>query len=205
MIFFSVPTGDPTVHAAMAAGELAFIDTPHQRNHRPPGTHWCADNGCFSEYRFNEDHWFGWLRENAYDAAHCAFAAAPDVLGDAAATFARSMPWLPRIRALGFRAAYVAQDGIEHSLIPWCCFDVLFIGGTDDFKLGPVARVLITEARRRGMWVHMGRINGGRRWRYADAMGCDSVDGTYLKHGPSVLLPNVMRWRSQLSMFGDVR
>jgi hypothetical protein len=208
MLYFANPTGEPKVHAAMAAGEVAFIDTPHQGNHRPAGMVWCADNGCYGNAKteakqFSEAVWWQWLVDNAADAGACAFATAPDVVGDAAATLARSRPWLPRIQALGYRAAFCVQDGSDVFPPPWGEFDVLFIGGTTEFKLGAVARRLVDEAKDRGMWVHMGRVNGGRRWRYADAIGCDSVDGTYLKHGPSVLLPNILRWRRQPSLFGE--
>lgn len=199
-MYFANPTGDITVHAAMAAGEIAFIDTPLQGNKRPDGLPWCADNGCFGK-GFDEQHWWGWLQDNAYAAATCVFATAPDVVGDAAATLERSQQWLPRIRQLGYPAAFVAQDGSEITRPPWGEFDVLFIGGTTEFKLGPVARQLVIEAKNQAMWIHMGRVNGGRRWRYADAIGCDSVDGTYLKHGPRILLPNILRWRRQPSLF----
>ena len=36
------------------------------------------------------------------------------------------------------------------------------------------------EARRRGKWVHMGRVNGLRRLRIALDFGVDTVDGTSL-------------------------
>lgn len=203
MIYFANPTGEPKVHAAMAAGELGFIDTPLQGNVRPQHVVWCADNGCFNDEKFDVDVWWRWLQTNAKDAATCMFATAPDVLGDAAATAERSRPWLPKIRALAYPAAFVAQDGSDAVPPPWGEFDVLFIGGTTEFKLGMAARQLVAEAKSKGLWVHMGRVNGGRRWRFADAIGCDSVDGTYLKHGPRVLLPNILKWRRQPSLFGE--
>lgn len=42
--------------------------------------------------------------------------------------------------------------------------------------------------------MHMGRVNSERRLRYADAIGCDSADGTYLAFGPDVNLPDVLAW-----------
>lgn len=202
MIYFANPTGDPVVHAAMAAGHLGFIDTPHQKNARPKGIAWCADNGCFGTPKtkakqFSEAKWWSWLQANAHDAATCAFATAPDVVGDAYATLKRSVPWLPKIRQLGYPAAFVAQDGFDTITVPWDDFDVLFIGGTDDFKTGPEGRRAIAAGRGHGKWVHCGRVNGGRRYRMCHALGCDSVDGTYLRFGPSVLLPNILHWKQQ--------
>ena len=90
----------------MASGHLGYIDTPKQGNKRPAGVAWCADNGCFGN-GFAEDHWWAWLTRHADDAPTCVFATAPDVVGDAQATLEWSHPWLPRIRALGYPAAYV--------------------------------------------------------------------------------------------------
>lgn len=193
MLYFANPTSNPQVHEAMTNGTLAFIDTPLQGNTRMEGVTWCADNGCFGK-GFNETKWWGWLEANADDASHCAFAVAPDVVGDAAATLARSLPWLPRIRSLGYPAAFVAQDGQEDLPMPWDAFDVLFIGGSTEWKLGRAARRLVREANRRGVHVHMGRVNSLRRYRYAEAIGCDSVDGTFLTFGPTTNLPRLLGW-----------
>ena len=192
MLYFANPTGAAV--AAMRDGLLGYIDTPKQGNRRPAGVTWCADNGRFGKGWPGSDAWLSWLQANAHDAHTCAFATAPDVVGDAAATLAESLPWLPRIRALGYPAALVAQDGLEALTVPWDAFDVLFIGGSTEWKLGPHARALTAEAKRWGKRVHMGRVNSERRYRYAAAIGCDSADGTYLTFGPDVNLPNVLAW-----------
>lgn len=194
MLYFANPCGSDAVMAAMTDGRLGFIDTPAQGNHRPDGVMWCADNGCFSD-KWDETKWWAFLVANAHRADSCAFAVAPDVVGDAWRSHLRSYPWLAKIRALGYPVAYVAQDGLESHPIPWHDFDVLFIGGTTEWKLGRHARDIAAEAKARGKWVHMGRVNSEKRWRYARAIGCDSVDGTYLKHGPNVLLPNLLAWQ----------
>ena len=52
----------------------------------------------------------------------------------------------------------------------------------------------------------MGRVNSLRRVRYTEAIGCDTVDGTYLTFGPNMNLPNLLGWLhpDQPSMFGGV-
>jgi hypothetical protein len=192
MLYGANPCGQAVIDA-MHAGTLAYIDTPAQGNKRPAGVTWMADNGCFSN-NWDAAKWWRFLEDNAHDAPTCLFATAPDVVGDAAATLARSAEWLPRIQALGYPAAFVAQDGLENLEVPWDSFSVLFLGGTTTWKLGPHARELTAEAKRRGKWVHMGRVNSERRWRYADAIGCDSCDGTYLTFGPDVNLPRLLAW-----------
>lgn len=200
MLYLANPCG-PSVITAMQDRRIGYIDTPAQGNKRPPGVVWCADNGCFGKGYPGDEKWLAWLTKNAYAAADCLFATAPDVVGDAAATLARSAPFLPAIRQLGYPAALVAQDGLEDLDVPWDEFDVLFIGGSTEWKLGPAARGIIIEAKTRGKHVHMGRVNSERRYRYAQALGCDSVDGTYLTFGPDLNLPAVLAW-SRLTQQG---
>ena len=101
---------------------------------------------------------------------------------------------------MGYPAAFVAQDGIEHTDVPWDEFDCLFIGGATEFKLGAIARRYATEAKRRGKWLHMGRVNSLKRWRYAEAIGCDSVDGTALVYDPVNRLAELMHWVDDLDL-----
>ena len=193
MLYLANPC-TPQVVAAMRDGLIGYLDTPAQGNRRPAGIVWAADNGCFGKGYPGDAAWLDWLAANSADAKTCLFAVAPDVVADAEATWQRSAPMLPKIRALGYPAALVAQDGIEHTAIQWDAFDVLFIGGTTCWKLGPAARALVAEAKRHGNRVHMGRVNSERRYRYALAVGCDSADGTYLTYGPDQLLPDVLAW-----------
>jgi hypothetical protein len=218
----------------MRAGLLDFIDTPAQGNKLIPGVTWCADNGCFGKGYPGDTAWFGWLQRQASDVATCAFAVAPDVVGDAEATLERSTPWLEPIRQLGYPVAFVAQNGIENTVIPWAKIDVIFLGGSaecvrcvwvrpaDDrdtkrcpgchrrlveWKLGSIARRLTAEAKARGKWVHMGRVNSAKRFHYASLIGCDSADGTYIAKGPDINLPKMLRWldeSDQLPLFGSV-
>jgi len=191
--YFANPS-TPTVREAMITGLLGTIITPAQGNRLPDGTAWCADNGVFGGKYPGDGPYLAWLADRAHRAADCAFAVAPDVVGDAAATLVRSAPMLAPIRALGYRVALVAQNGLEDLDVPWDAFDVLFIGGDTDWKLGLAARRLVSAAKARGKQVHMGRVNSLQRLRYAEAIGCDSADGTYLAFGPDVNLPSVLAW-----------
>lgn len=177
----------------MEAGRIGYIDTPAQGNLRPEGVTWCADNGAFGKGYPGDDGFLDWLarQDNRQD---CLFATAPDAICDHQRTYRRSFRFLPAIRALGYRVAFVAQNGARPYNVPWGAFDVLFIGGDDDYKLGADARELTREAKRRGLWVHMGRVNSHKRLRYADHIGCDSADGTYLTFGPDTNLPKMQGW-----------
>lgn len=215
-------------HGGILAGErLGFIDTPDQGNRHPEGSMWIADNGKFSPKRaingipWDEAGWWNFLKKYAHRADHCLFATAPDVVhfvdgaprGDAAATLIESAKWYDKIRELGYPVALVAQDGLDPADVPWDKIDAIFIGGSDDYKVGspPPGRVrplkldgtplgipgcigVIQEAKRRGKWVHIGRVNSRARYLFARMVGADSVDGTYITRGPDKNLADVLSW-----------
>lgn len=157
---------------------------------------WAADNGCFAAGdRFDPDRYIHWLQGLRREQGNCLFATAPDVVGCHRSTWARSRDWLGLIRCLGYKAAFVAQDGLDTDVrLMWSLFDVLFIGGTTEFKMGPAARRLINEAQDRGKWVHVGRVNSATRYRHFRKLGVDSVDGTFICFGPDKNIPIVLSW-----------
>lgn len=177
---------------AMRQGLLGAIASPHSGAHISRMPAWCADNGCYSKGWPGEEKFLEWLKLLQGGAKNCHFVVAPDVMADAAATLERSKPWLSTIRELGFPVAMVAQNGQENVTLPWRDFNVLFIGGDTEFKLGAVARELAAEAKSRCKRVHMGRVNSIQRVRYANDIGCDSVDGTTLAYAPDRRLPRMM-------------
>ena len=162
--------------------DMPYIATPNGGESPAAGQIWAADSGRFaSPHRYSDERYLAWLAWRAHLAADCLFATAPDVVGNATATLALSAPMFARIRDLGYRVAFVAQDGWPGIDVPWDDFDALFLGGTTAWKLGHEAADAAAEARARGKWVHMGRVNSLRRLRMADAIGCDSADGTVLR------------------------
>jgi hypothetical protein len=180
--------------------DLGVILTPRMGNTLDlAGTVWAADTGCYSEPKsYNDDRYIAFLKARRRWSNRCLFATAPDVVGDASATWVRSWPMFPRIRAAGFKVALVAQDGIESGPVAWQAFDVLFIGGTTKWKLSHHAREMATEAKAHGMHVHMGRVNSLKRLQSAAMKGCDSADGTFLKVAPDENVPRLMNWLKKL-------
>lgn len=139
------------------------------------GRPWAMDNGAFSG--LNVPAFLRMLRRFR-GWPGCLFVTAPDVVGDAAATNELFADWAPVIRSMGWPVAYVGQDGLRLDDVPWDSLDAVFLGGSTDWKLGPVARDLAAYAKARGKWVHMGRVNSHARIRHAIRVGCDSVDGS---------------------------
>lgn len=139
------------------------------------GATWACDNDCFNGLN---KALFVQMLKSLKGLPGCKFVAAPDVVADAVSTLLRFQMWQPVIKHFGFPVALVAQDGLESLPIWWDRFDALFIGGSTEWKLGEFAAALVQEAKRRGKWTHMGRVNSNRRIHYATAIGCDSIDGT---------------------------
>lgn len=166
--------------------DLPAMLTPRMGQKPPEGQPWAADTGRYaSPHEYSDTLYLAWLDKMRPFADRCLFATAPDVVGDAEATLALSLPMLPRIRAAGYPVALVAQDGLIADVVPWDSIDALFVGGTTEFKLAESTYQLVAEAKRRGKWTHMGRVNSWQRFRTAAAAGYDSADGTYLRFDPS--------------------
>lgn len=204
--------------------ELGLLGTPDGSTiaQRSAFAMWALDNGCFAEFKrggapssvadvrygpsstaggtFDVGRWLAWLERIGPDG--CLFATLPDVVGDYASTWERSSHFVARVAGLGFRPAFVLQDGLEsdrfvwHSILNACEYHggAVFVGGSTEWKLSPAARRLVAEARRLGVWTHMGRVNSGRRFEYARRIGCDSADGTFLGFGPTTNLPRLVGW-----------
>lgn len=206
MRYFSPPCTEP-VRDAMRnpTTGLATIMTPKQGNLLPDGALFIADNGKYGNGWPGYGKWVGFVEALADRADRCLFVTAPDVfdptLGDglAAVSTAESLPWLPIIRSFGMPAAFVAQNGLTTSMTPWDDLDVLFIGGSTEWKLGPEAHALAQEAVARGKHVHMGRVNSFERLLAAHNRGCDTADGTYITFGPDQNLPHVLAWLREIN------
>ena len=198
MLYFATASG-PLVREAMDAGKLGQIVTPAAGNRLERGRVWCGDNSVFGDKYPGDAEYHRWITRFTEHRASCRFIVAPDVICDAAATLSRSALHFDAVRALGFPVALVGQNGLEGLTVPWGDFDAFFIGGDDEWKEGPAAQELVIEAKSRGKWVHMGRVNSRRRLRYAARIGCDSADGTYLAFGPRINLPKLLRWLDEIN------
>lgn len=123
----------------------------------------------------------------APDAAY----ALPDggVLVDCPLTLRLFAAWAPWLRRQGLPVALVAQDGLTPEQTPWADMDALFIGGSTEWKVGPEARALCHEARERGLWVHVGRVNSEIREHLIRDMGAHSFDGGQYSMFPETHIP----------------
>ena len=165
----------------------AILTTSKNNNHGIPSRlerkiPWCLDNGIFTD-KFSAGAWIDKLSSLKKHIDTCLFVAIPDVIGDCAETLKQFSHY--RSMVSDFPVALVSQDGIKEQahLIPWDDFDCLFIGGSDEHKLGKEGGWILNEVKKRGKWVHVGRVNSISRilqfWQ------ADSWDGTHLGFMPS--------------------
>lgn len=144
------------------------------------------DNGGFSG--FNAPAFYRLLNRNKGNAKACLFVAMPDVVGSARRTLElyeqrHDQGWIPAT----FKAALVAQDGIEDLDIPWRNVDAIFVGGCDPWKDSKASVDVVRTAKILGKHVHVGRVNTARRFRIFHEAGADTCDGTGVVRFPEML------------------
>lgn len=168
---------------------------------------WAYDNACFNHSGdFEWDRWLRVLRlKQAQAPGKCLFVTAPDIPFDADGTRARFMEYRERLLALDVPLAFITQDGMGVEDIPWGDISAVFVGGSDEWKLGRESAAIMAEAKRRQKWVHVGRVNGYGRLRKAYILGADSVDGTYLRFGPKTNWPRVVHWLTKIHAMPPMR
>ncbi len=166
------------------------------------GMPWAMDNGCFTpapkagkkkpkiskereQYGYEPSKIIGMMRR-FQGFPDCKFMVAPDVVCDHESTLLLFRAWLGTIQRFGFPVAFVLQNGVSVETVPWGSIAAIFIGGDTAFKYSDTVREIVKEAKRRGIWVHMGRVNTFERIRYAKSIGCDSADGTSTCIAPKI-------------------
>lgn len=194
-------SGATATHARFAkTGLFGHLITPRNGNAaRRLGLNdlpWAADNDAFNGFHAPR---FCRMLAKIASRPGCKFVACPDVVADASQTVDRFDRWEPIIRECGLPVALVLQDGQESIPVPWDRLDAVFVGGSTEWKESSNAAELVAEAKYRGKWAHMGRVNTRRRFRLALNWGVDSIDGTCFSKWPDKFFPTAMRWVKELT------
>ena len=136
---------------------------------------WAIDNGAYAGFDYKA--FLSLLAREEHHRDESKFLTVPDVVGSATKTLAQFRLWAPRLQ--GWSLAFACQDGQERVQIPWEV-DAIFIGGSTKWKVSKHAVDIVKEAKDRGKWVHIGRVNNVCRYEGFAALGADSCDGTGL-------------------------
>jgi hypothetical protein len=169
------------------------------------GRLWAFDNECFRR-PWDYQRWLvHWLRLFPY-SKRCLFVVVPDKPFDAHETLALWRDWhagirkqldrfdnLAHVRKPWLGLAFAAQDGQESLPLPDEA-DWIFIAGSTDWKLSAVAAEVMVRPWDAGKFIHIGRVNSQKRYRYfhrlAEQLDIDifSCDGTAARCHPSQAL-----------------
>lgn len=150
------------------------------KNRMDAGIPWMLDNGMYSG-KFDKGIWIERMQGLVDYKSTCLFIVIPDGIY----SYTETIQLFKKYRncAIDYPVAFVSQDGIMNQYVPWDEFDCLFIGGSDNHKLGKEGGWIMSEAIKKNKWVHVGRVNSVSRilrfWR------ADSWDGTHLGYCPS--------------------
>lgn len=172
----------------IATGLIGYLASPLAGNRVPNGVTWAADNGCFNADTFNIHRWVDWLNRQPRTAL---WATVPDAVGDHDATLELWHKWAPVVTDLGFRPAFVIQNGCASLASVPNNAAAVFVGGDTRYKLSETARIIVQHFDGP---THMGRVNSLRRLRLASAWGIDTVDGTFLAYAPDLNLERLLRF-----------
>jgi hypothetical protein len=134
---------------------------------------YCIDNGCYSNPALVG--FQSLLSREEHAKCFCRWVSVPDKVADAHQTNKLFSHWEPKLK--GWPLAYVAQDHLVLSDVPWDSIVCVFIGGSTWFKMNR-AEEIISSAKDKGKWVHMGRVNTVTRFLYCERIGCNSIDGS---------------------------
>lgn len=159
------------------------------------GAMWAMDNDAFTGFHSKR---FLSKLNRLKGSPHCLFVVSPDCVGNAALTLDYFWYWQPIIHAMGYPVALALQNGMEGYAMPWGYISAVFIGGDTLFKYTPYVASIAKEAKQRGVWIHMGRVNSHQRIRHAFAIGCDSFDGTGYAIEPERIRKELYWWKTPI-------
>jgi hypothetical protein len=180
-----MPSSSPYAHYwAGRWGNVGHLYSP--TNQHGPYEHlpYALDNGAYSAYANNTewdaksfDRLLLWAQGKQQQPL---WVAAPDVVADGAATLAMWDEWSVALREQGFTPALVVQDGMTPQDALACEAEVVFVGGSYEWKWNWVWRFCDALPR-----VHVGKVYSYEALMKCWEAGAESVDGTgWFRGGP---------------------
>lgn len=155
---------------------LGWLIGPRHWKNPQEGVAFALDNDAFQTFTKGTPYdfaaWFKFLNKVAGTRMEPLWALVPDVVGDRKKTLEQWHKYSPVIRDKGWNTALALQDGMGEDDVEDCCPDVLFVGGTTDWKW----RTAHLWCQWEGGRVHVGRVRA-RRLRYCQQIGAESCDG----------------------------
>lgn len=148
-------------------------------SYKPPrhGVAFALDNDAFKAFRdktaYDFDAWFRFLDKVSKSEIEPMWALVPDVVANREETLEQWHKYSPSIKARGWHTALAVQDGMDELDVLPLLPDVVFVGGTTEWKW-KTAHLWCKEMSR----VHVGRVNGKKRLWHCQNIGAESCDGS---------------------------
>jgi hypothetical protein len=142
---------------------------------------WCLDSGGFTK-EFDQVKWEEELSVAAQYKDKLQFVVIPDKVFEYKATLDMFYKYVEIPKKLGLRVAFVTQDGIPVKDIPYQHIDTIFIGGSNEHKLGEEGENIVRLSNILYVPIHVGRVNSISRLR--KFWNCQSWDGTHFNYDP---------------------
>jgi len=182
-VVYASRTGSARNLAAMANAGIRLLATPQQLGRYPdarPPWPYMLDNGAFGEGGFQPDRFREALRLIGSDADMIVL---PDIVCGGRRSLELSLDWMHRVLQVARHYVLLpVQDGMEPQDVrryldhPACQVGI-FVGGSTEWKESTM-RMWGDLAAEMAVWMHVGRVNTGRRMALAVAAGAHSVDGS---------------------------
>jgi hypothetical protein len=161
--------------AGKFANSIGLLISPNGWKYSPDVIPYALDNGAYYAFTKNEE----WDERGFYEMLDKVpqqkkplWVACPDKVMDKEQTFKLWEKHSPRIKDMGFRNAFVLQDGMTREEVPKDA-EVLFVGGSFEWKWK-----MLPEICTWGKRVHCGRVNSYEGLWICDENGVESCDGT---------------------------
>ena len=175
-------------------GSVGHLYSPGGLRKRPE--QWlpfALDNGAWpahlNDRAWDEGAWRHHLRTVALGGEAPLWVVVPDVVGNRTATLERWPVYVDEVKGYGWPPAFAAQDGMTPSDVPDDA-EVVFLGGSTDWKLGALARWGRAFPGR----LHVARVNTYKRLVLCYQAGAISCDGTGWGRGSQQQLAGLKRF-----------
>lgn len=143
----------------------------------PEGVAFALDNDAFQTFTkgtpYDFDAWMRFLDKVSSTGRNPIWALVPDVVGDARRTREQWFIYSHYIKDRRWKTALAVQDGMNFEDVKACNPDLIFVGGTTQWKWS-TAHEWCFQSRRP---VHIGRVRS-RRLLYCQQIGAESCDGS---------------------------
>lgn len=121
---------NPSIRQLLLDNNIGLLLTHISQRNLPTDDQWiwAADNACFSS-KWESSAWLRWLekKNNPQDAL---FATVPDSVADHNKTLEMWPQWFRQVTDLGFKPAFILQNGCIPNEVPWDECGAVFIGGS---------------------------------------------------------------------------